>query len=44
MRRYAKPFYWICVAVFTGYLVYNVIVDRPSECWESGATKRYCVD
>ncbi len=44
MRRFAKPFYWICVGVFAGYLIISAIADRPAECWESGATKKYCVD
>lgn len=44
MRRFAKPFYYLCLGITIAYFVLTALASYPSECWESGATKKYCVD
>lgn len=44
MRRFAKPFYYVCLGITIGYFLINAIAAYPAECWESGPTKSYCVD
>lgn len=44
MRRFAKPFYFICLGITIGYFIICAVQAYPAECWESGPTKSYCVD
>lgn len=44
MRRLAKPLYFVCLGITIGYFLLSAIAAYPSECWESGPVKNYCVD